>query len=80
MLLGSQRDKLMLFRRFELVEVVAEVLGVIVADPCGVGGVDEGRLVAGEDAVAYRVFVGPVTETDDVLIVGRTVGENLDDF
>lgn len=36
----------------ELVEVVTEVLGVIVADPSGGGVVDEGGLVAGEYFVA----------------------------
>ena len=34
------------------IEVVAEVLSVAVADPSGVGVVDEGGLVDGEDVVA----------------------------
>ena len=63
----------------EGVEVVAEVLVVIVANPRGVGVVDEGGLVAGEDVVAYfGLFICVVTEIDDVLIIGVAVGEDFD--
>ncbi len=71
---------------YELIEVVAKILGIIVADPCGVGVVDEGGLVTGKDFVAaggflfiYVVinFISFSTKIDDVIIVGRTVGEDL---